>query len=501
MEGEMYRTILSYRNYIAVHREFIKKLGPAKAILLTELIKKEDDIVYQGMLEEDGSFYFLLSDIQETTGFSYEQISTYTHSLMNTGLLSIKRRGQPHRNYYKINYKEVEKILTSEKPRGKTPESSNSGKSEIGNEGNSQYRKIAIYEKEKLVLNNNSQYNNSQLATISSIQDATHSSKEGSEEPLKASEETYQQEIKSPGKKQMLKDDIKQLLLEILPLGEFTNRPPQDDKPVAKLYLDVQRFLTLLPDPEALSHAYVFDKEWLEKEKIDLEFFRGRAIEPLVRRAVKRFAMMRKVGYAPEKKGILTKYVQDFFYNPSQKKSWFLYCCFHEPVEVSHKPIFDISDEEKDILLKHKRPDWSEKDYLVKAVKLLKWYKKNYEGLELYNYYVMDSMTFWQTKFSDIDSFLSVIDEYSKTWKEWTIGNFGVNNGTWDYFVKWCRDTFQVELDVSVAEVEGARKIKNREDKKTKSFVENRKSEDEEVEARRNQIKAELLAELGEACV
>lgn len=472
MEASSYRAVLNYRNYIAVHRELVKKIGPAKAIFLTEMIKKEDDLAQQGMLAPDGSFYFLLTDIQENTGFSYDQITAYSKALKDMKIMAFERRGQPPKNFYKIDYEELEKLLRPEVRQSPSP--------------NSQDSEIGIPQEAEFVLNTDSQKNESQSEQYDLIRSTD----------AEASSSPSGSKKKGPE----LKEEMKQLFLEVLPAGEFTNRPIEEGKPVAKLYLEVQRFLTLLPDPKAFAHAYELDQEWLTKEKIDLNYFEGRAVEPLVRRAAKRFALMRKVGYEPEKKSALTKYIQDFFYNPQQKKSWFLFCCFHEPVEInrSNKDLADLADDDRAMILRHKPDAWSEKDFLLKAVKLLKWYRKVASDLQVYNYYMTDAVTPWQTRFSDFDTFLGVIDEYSKTWKEWTIGNFGLNNGTWDYFVKWCRDTFKVELDPSPTEVKEAMKAKEREDRRSKEREADRGEPDSEVAERQSQIREELLAELGE---
>jgi hypothetical protein len=252
--------------------------------------------------------------------------------------------------------------------------------------------------------------------------------------------------------------------------------------------------------PEELQHKFYLDQKWLHEKEIDLTWFSGRLVEPLVRRAVSRFALMRKQGYEPDNKKLLPIYFQDFLYNSQQKKSWFLFCCFHEPVEVNYsdKVVLELNDFDRSILLQHKHIDWSEKAYLSRAVKLLNWYKKNVQNLQIYNCHITDAMTFWQTRFSDIASFLDVIDEYSKTWKEWTIGNFGIGNSTWEYFIRWCRETYGVELDPSPTEIVNAKKIKEREDKRAKAKDDSRLPESVQVGVRRDQLRDELLAELKE---
>lgn len=538
MSYSLYRTLLNSTNYVMVSREFVKKLGATRAIVLTELIKKEDALIHLGQMSDDGSFYYMSTEMQENTSFSYDQITAHLKALKDLGVISYERRGQPPKNWFRINKDMIETLLEPVLEEDDLEEKDNLyensearrvwndahpddkvliGSGYVVHHKDLDHTNNALENLQKMTKtdhtilhnalrkNRSSKTGESGITTPESsglVSDKNESIKNDSILNQNDLLRSTDAEASSPPEKKRpeLKEEMKQLFLEVLPLGEFTNRPIQEGKPVSQLYLDTARFLSLLPDPKAFAHAYVFDDEWMKKEKIDLNYFEGRAIEPLVRRAVKRFALMRKVGYEPEKKSALTRYLQDFFYNPAQKKSWFLFCCFHEPVEINraNKDLGELADEDREVLLRHKQPDWSEKDYLLKAVRLLKWYRKNAEDLQVYNYYVTDATTFWQTRFSDIDSLLNVIDEYSKTWKEWTIGNFGMNNGTWEYFLKWCRDTFKVELDPSPAEVAEARKIKEREDKRSKARDAAREPEDATVAARRDQIRDELLAGLEE---
>jgi len=537
MSESLYRRILNEGNFVGVRKEFIKELGASQAVLLSELIKKENDLAVSHMLSSDGLFYFLVSDIQECLAYSVDKIYLHIKAFESLGVLTIHRRGQPPKNWYKLNYDKIVEIINN------SDEEDEDAKKELSNDNriawnvwNSAHPEDPIYPGSRCCIHHKDlNHENNELSNLQKMTVSDHSKLHASlrkkkysdsENPPITTEEKSRFVLKNesiedqnileqydlvrstdaeasnspPGKKKSpeLKEEMKQLFLEVLPAGEFTNRPIEEGKPVAKLYLEVQRFLTLLPDPKAFAHAYEFDQEWMTKEKIDLNYFEGRAIEPLVRRAAKRFALMRKVGYEPEKKSILTKYIQDFFYNSQQKKSWFLFCCFHEPVEINraNKDLADLAGDDRAMILKHKPADWSEKDFLLKAVKLLKWYRKTVSDLQVYNYYITDGVTPWQTRFSDFDSFLGVIDEYSKTWKEWTIGNFGLNNGTWDYFVKWCRDTFKVELDPSLTEVKEAMKMKEREDKRSRDREVSREEPDSEVEARQSKIRDELLAEL-----
>ena len=113
MEVSLYRKILNDGNFIGVRREFIKTLGPSYAILLSELIKKENDLASSHMLSDEGFFYFLSMDIQEDIGYSSDKISSHIKSFETMGILETVRRGQPPRNWYKLDYNRIIQLITA----------------------------------------------------------------------------------------------------------------------------------------------------------------------------------------------------------------------------------------------------------------------------------------------------------------------------------------------------------------------------------------------------
>ena len=259
------------------------------------------------------------------------------------------------------------------------------------------------------------------------------------------------EEEKGRRARQALRPEVRELILEVLALGEFTNRPPEVDKPVAKLYQEVQKFLTLLANPAEFARAYELDPEWLRKNNIDLKDFKDKALEPRVRRAAKRFAQMRKEGYEPQNKSVLTPYIQNFFYNRVAHKSWFLYCHFTEPQTVAQgnasRAVATLSEEERELVLKHRREGWDESQYLAKAAGLLAWYRECGEGVRVFNFYMRDSIQPWRDHFGSFSSLLRTIDEYAQGWSDWKLGNFGRGNKTWARFLDWCRTKHNVELE------------------------------------------------------
>ena len=86
---------------------------------------------------------------------------------------------------------------------------------------------------------------------------------------------------------------------------------------MAKLYQEVQMFLTLLANPAEFARALQTSiPEWLHKNNIDLKDFKDKACQsPTFRRAAKHFEEMRKEGYEPQNESEIAPYIQNFFYN------------------------------------------------------------------------------------------------------------------------------------------------------------------------------------------
>jgi len=98
-------TLLEYlsSDFWILNRSLVRKLGILSALWITHLIDKYQYFKKKDILDKEGYFYNIQHYIEkETTLNSYQQTKIISE-LKEKGIISIKRRGLPARNYYKIN--------------------------------------------------------------------------------------------------------------------------------------------------------------------------------------------------------------------------------------------------------------------------------------------------------------------------------------------------------------------------------------------------------------
>lgn len=101
--------LLATDSYIQVNKGLIKSLGLHEAILLGELCAEYNYWESQNKLE-DNMFYSTRENIEENTGLNEHFQRKAMKTLQDAGILTIKRKGVPSKNYYGIDF---DKILTS----------------------------------------------------------------------------------------------------------------------------------------------------------------------------------------------------------------------------------------------------------------------------------------------------------------------------------------------------------------------------------------------------
>jgi hypothetical protein len=279
------------------------------------------------------------------------------------------------------------------------------------------------------------------------------------------------------------------ILRDAVLVGGFRNRLPEGEtQHVPKLFLRAQKFLYAL-QKGTLLEEYKFDAFWLQKHAFDFSIFKKDNLPELVHRAARRFGMMRKEGFWPPEKETLTPDISVFLFHPKTHKSWFLYCAFNrvqlidDPsmggMDTAFDAKFDLTEDERKVLLKHRRLEWDEKIFLAKAAQLLAWYKQHEQDLKVYNLHFSDMAHIWWERFGDISSLLDTLGEYAKRWPHWTLGNFGWGNKTWSRFVDFCRKAYKIELEPAEPWLRYAYTAKAQYDKARKEKEEERRREKE----------------------
>ena len=261
---------------------------------------------------------------------------------------------------------------------------------------------------------------------------------------------------------------IKEILEIIKEKGGFSTILPSGTKSPTATVLKSVRFIECLLSG-FIEKEYIFDKEWLIKNKINLGklsyYFTQDDLKLFFKKASTRFGKMRKEGNWPYDKSKMTKSIEDWLYNPRTKKSWFLYCLFNRPKSVNTSKVKgdNTSEEIKELFMSKKlvKKEWlNNNSYWKKAKEIYDWYEKIKEDYNKYHIYESGD---WQGVCGNIKKFLGKYKEFIDTWETWNIGNFGLNNATWNKFIIYMKEKYSIILDVSERSLKKALEYHERE--------------------------------------
>lgn len=102
--------LLSNTGYIICNKDIARKLGIHASIILGELCSKHAYWDSQGKLE-NGMFYVTREDIEEDTCLSPHYQRDAIKLLESKNIISVKKKGVPAKNYYKINEQAIYDLL------------------------------------------------------------------------------------------------------------------------------------------------------------------------------------------------------------------------------------------------------------------------------------------------------------------------------------------------------------------------------------------------------
>jgi len=103
--------LLSSTAFIVLNKKLAKEVGLKSAILLSDLISKEEYFIANGMT--DGWFFNTEANIQKDTTLTPYQQRKCLKTLKTLGVLEVKRMGIPAKQYFKINEALVIKLLNN----------------------------------------------------------------------------------------------------------------------------------------------------------------------------------------------------------------------------------------------------------------------------------------------------------------------------------------------------------------------------------------------------
>ena len=105
------KQLLSSTAFIVLNKELAKQVGLKEAVLLADLISKEEYFISKGMT--DGWFFNTEANIEaDTTLNSYHQRKCLK-TLKKFKIIETKRKGIPAKQYFKINEHQVLQILNN----------------------------------------------------------------------------------------------------------------------------------------------------------------------------------------------------------------------------------------------------------------------------------------------------------------------------------------------------------------------------------------------------
>ena len=103
--------LLSSSAFLILNKELARQVGLKEAILLADLISKEEYFIANGMT--DGWFFNTEANIEKDTTLTSYQQRKCLKTLKTILVLETKRKGIPAKQYFKINEQQVIKLLNN----------------------------------------------------------------------------------------------------------------------------------------------------------------------------------------------------------------------------------------------------------------------------------------------------------------------------------------------------------------------------------------------------
>ena len=102
------KDFLAVTSYTVVNHLLVKELGLNTAYFLAELISWDDHLDRFKGRESKEWFYYKQSYFEEKAGLSTQIQNRVSNKLCELGIIEKERRGIPPKNWYKINYAELQ---------------------------------------------------------------------------------------------------------------------------------------------------------------------------------------------------------------------------------------------------------------------------------------------------------------------------------------------------------------------------------------------------------
>ena len=110
------KRLLSSSAFLIVNKQLAKQVGLKGAVLLADLISKEEYFIANGMT--DGWFFNTEANIERDTTLTSYQQRKVLKTLKKYEIIETKRKGIPAKQYFKINEANLLNILSCEETEG-----------------------------------------------------------------------------------------------------------------------------------------------------------------------------------------------------------------------------------------------------------------------------------------------------------------------------------------------------------------------------------------------
>lgn len=114
--------------HLRINKDIMKAYGVSEAIWIADIFSRWNYFKKKGMLDEDDFFFVSQPEIRKTTQLNYNKQTDIINKFSADGAITVKRKGLPARNFYRINLgaliKKTNEKLVSIKKTNEKPDSS-----------------------------------------------------------------------------------------------------------------------------------------------------------------------------------------------------------------------------------------------------------------------------------------------------------------------------------------------------------------------------------------
>lgn len=125
-EKSFIRSVLLQDSYWILNKSLVRQFGVEPALLLADLLSKEQYFEAKGLLSDDGYFFNTLENINTDTSIPVYTQRKAIKKLQECKILSVVLRGVPCRQWFKINYVYLAEFLSFPKTQYLSGESEKS---------------------------------------------------------------------------------------------------------------------------------------------------------------------------------------------------------------------------------------------------------------------------------------------------------------------------------------------------------------------------------------